>query len=443
MPDSIYNIEKKLDSFNYDERTDALSKLCEMARRSEITLPAPTTATNMHCHSFFSYNSYGYSPSKFAWLAGKAGLAVAGVIDFDVLDGADEFLQAGQAVDLKTSAGLETRVFVPEFSDKIINSPGQPGIAYHIGVGFNPKKLTGWVKNFLTDLKKTAQHRNRELTQRVNKYLSPVELDFEKDVLILTPSDNPTERHICLAYARKAAEIFGDKTRMAKFWTEKLAIDIKSSDLPESRELLNTIRTKTIKRGGPGYVRPDAGAFPTIRKTNEFFLAAGAIPTLAWLDGTSQAESNPEKLLQVAVENGAAAVNIIPDRNYTPGVKDEKLANLYNFVDAAEKMRLPIIVGTEMNSPGQKFVDSFDTPELSPLVPVFLKGAYIVYAHSVLENASGLGYTSQWAGKNFPSAAEKNQFYHELGRTIQPRYENKLTGLDENITPEQILRKIR
>jgi len=400
MPDSIYNIEKKLDSFNYDERTDALSKLCEMARRSEITLPAPTTATNMHCHSFFSYNSYGYSPSKFAWLAGKAGLAVAGVIDFDVLDGADEFLQAGQAVDLKTSAGLETRVFVPEFSDKIINSP-------------------------------------------VNKYLSPVELDFEKDVLILTPSDNPTERHICLAYARKAAEIFGDKTRMAKFWTEKLAIDIKSSDLPESRELLNTIRTKTIKRGGPGYVRPDAGAFPTIRKTNEFFLAAGAIPTLAWLDGTSQAESNPEKLLQVAVENGAAAVNIIPDRNYTPGVKDEKLANLYNFVDAAEKMRLPIIVGTEMNSPGQKFVDSFDTAELSPLVPVFLKGAYIVYAHSVLENASGLGYTSQWAGKNFPSAAEKNQFYHELGRTIQPRYENKLTGLDENITPEQILRKIR
>ena len=106
-------------------------------------------------------------------------------------------------------------------------------------------------------------------------------------------------------------------------------------------------------------------------------------------------------------------------------------------------MDLPVIVGTEMNSPGQKFVDSFESTELSPLVPVFLKGAYIVYAHSVLENASSLGYTSQWAGRNFPGAAEKNEFFRELGEKLQPQSENKLAGLDENITPEQILRKIR
>ena len=443
MPDSIDQLEKKLDSFNADERSEALQTLCEMARAGKIMLPASAAATNMHCHTFFSYNSYGYSPSKFAWLARKAGLAVAGVIDFDVLDGAEEFLRAGESVGLKTCAGLETRVFVPEFSDKVINSPGEPGIAYHIGVGFNEKKITGWTKDFLADLKKTTQQRNRELTHRVNKYLSPVELDFEKDVLILTPSGNPTERHICLAYARKAAELFGDETSLGKFWVEKLVVDINSLELPESMELLNTIRAKTIKRGGPGYVRPDAGVFPAMRKTNEFFLAAGAIPTLAWLDGTSEAESDSEKFLRTAVENGAAAVNIIPDRNFTPGVKDEKLANLYDFVSAAERMNLPVIVGTEMNSPGQKFVDSFEAAELSPLVPVFLKGAFIVYAHSVLENASGLGYTGEWTGRNFPGAAEKNEFFRELGEKLQPQSENKLAGLDENITPQQILRKIR
>ena len=40
----------------------------------------------------------------------------------------------------------------------------------------------------------------------------------------------------------------------------------------------------------------------------------------------------------------------------------------------------------------QKFVDDFGSEEFSPLVPVFLKGAHIVYAHSVLQRAGGLGY---------------------------------------------------
>ena len=80
----------------------------------------------------FPLNSYGYSPSKFAWLARKQGLAVAAIVDFDVLDGVDEFLDAAQMVGLKAFAGLETRVFAPEFAEEIINSPGEPGIAYHI-----------------------------------------------------------------------------------------------------------------------------------------------------------------------------------------------------------------------------------------------------------------------------------------------------------------------
>ena len=95
--------------------------------------------------------------------------------------------------------------------------------------------------------------------------------------------------------------------------------------------------------------------------------------------------------------HGAAALNIIPDRNYTPGVKDQKLQNLYDVVELAEKHHFPIIVGTEMNAPGNKFVDSFGTAELKPLAPVFLKGAHIVYAHSVLQRQSGLGYLSAWA----------------------------------------------
>ena len=56
--------------------------------------------------------------------------------------------------------------------------------------------------------------------------------------------------------------------------------------------------------------------------------------------------------------------------------------NLYEVIEMAEKHGFPVIVGTEMNAPGNKFVDNFAAAELQPLVPVFLKGAHIVYAHS-------------------------------------------------------------
>ena len=443
MPVSIEELEQELDSFDPAERKQALSSLCEKVGASEITLPGSGTAVNLHCHTFFSYNTYGYSPSKFAWLARKAGLAVAGVVDFDVLDALHEFLQACRMLGLKGCAGLETRVFVPEFSDRVINSPGEPGISYHMGVGFPSADVPDEQTEFLQGLRAMAQQRNRDLMSRVNKYLRPVELDYEEDVLVLTPSGNATERHMCLAYARKAREIFSQTDALAAYWSEKLSVDAKSLGLPESRELLNTIRAKTMKRGGVGYVLPDKGSFPCLADTNEFLLAAGAIPTVTWLDGTSEGEKAIEELLEVVMSTGSTAINVIPDRNYGPGTPQEKLENLYDVVELAQKLHLPIVVGTEMNSPGQKFVDDFDSDELSPLVPVFLRSAYIIYAHSVLQQQCGLGYTSEWTRKNFRSVAEKNRFFEKLGGLIQPAQEDKLAGLDNGTTPQQMLDKLR
>jgi len=438
----IEELEHKLDSFEPIERKKALTALCEKVKAGEITLPETGTDVNLHCHTFFSYNTYGYSPSKFAWLARKAGLAVVEVVDFDVLDAVEEFLEAARMLGLKGCAGMETRVFVPEFSDRVINSPGEPGISYHMGVGFPSSDVPEEQKAFLLGLRETAQQRNRDLMGRVNKYLQPLSLDYQRDVLVLTPSGNPTERHICLAYARKAKEIFGDTDALDNFWSKKLGTDAKSLGLPEGRDLLNTIRARTMKRGGVGYVLPDKGSFPTMADTNRFILAAGAIPVHTWLDGTSEGEKAIEELLQVAMSTGSAAINVIPDRNYGPGASEEKLENLYQLVELAEKLHLPIVVGTEMNSPGQKFVDDFGSDELSPLVPVFLKGAHIIYAHSVLQQKCGLGYTSDWAKKNFASVAEKNKFFQALGSSLQPEDEDKVVGLSEDVTADEVLDKV-
>jgi predicted TIM-barrel fold metal-dependent hydrolase len=261
-------------------------------------------------------------------------------------------------------------------------------------------------------------------------------------VLVLTPSGNATERHVCLAYARKAREAFEDDDALSKFWVEKLGREAESVELPEGIDLLNMIRAKTMKRGGAGYVVPDKGSFPLMADFNRFVLAAGGIPTMTWLNGLSEGEQALEELVEVAMSAGTVAINFIPDRDYTPGVKDQKLENLYQVVELAEELGLPVVVGTEMNSPGQKFVDDFDSQELSPVSGVFLEGAYIVYAHSVLQQAAGLGYTSEWAENNFGSVAEKNEFFERLGRSLEVENEGVLGDLSEDATTQQILEKI-
>ncbi len=425
--------EKQLDSFDAAQRGQALAALCLEVREGRLRLPPPGGEVNLHAHTFFSYNAYGYSPSKFAWLARKAGLAAAGVVDFDVLDALEEFLEAGRRVGLKTCVSLESRVFVPEFATRVINSPGEPGISYHMGVGFTRKSP----HPFLAQMRASAQARTREVLARVNPSLRPLELAYEKDVLPLTPNGNATERHLCEAFERKAAQAFPQPDRRAAFWQEKLG-----DAPPAGAKLQNLIRAKTMKKGGPGYVQPGAGSFPLMADMNRFVLESGAIPTLTWLDGTSDGEQCLDELFAVAAKSGAAALNIIPDRNYTPGVKDQKLANLQQVVRKAQERELPIVVGTEMNAPGNKFVDSFQTVELAPLLPIFLRGAHIVCAHSVLQGRAGLGYLSPWASHAFAHATAKNDFFEKLGRQLTPETEARLAGLTDTAAPDQVLARV-
>jgi hypothetical protein len=95
-----------------------------------------------------------------------------------------------------------------------------------------------------------------------------------------------------------------------------------------------------------------------------------------------------------------------------------------------------------MNSPGNKFVDSFGTAELAPLVTVFLRGAHIIYGHSVLQRQSGLGYLSPWAKKTFAAVKAKNEFFERLGSELQPASEDRLRGLTAEATADQVLAKI-
>ncbi len=420
-------IQRAVDDLNYfspQTRRAALQSLSPDETRLSLDGmgPAPATpAVNLHCHTFFSYNAKGLSPTGVAWLARSLGWKAAGIVDFDVLDGVDEFMDAAAHLHMPAVAGIESRVFIPELADVEINSPGEPGIAYHIGVGFVSSHASD--SKFLGQLKASAQARNRDIVSRVNAYLSPLAIDYSAHVLPLAPAGNPTERHLCDAYAAQARATFPRDADRAQFWADKLGVSPDTFDALETRpgEFQNLLRKKLMKRGGPGYVQPDSNAFPRLDAFNRFIAAEGAIPTVAWLDGCSQGEADADTLLDLHAKYGALALNIIPDRNWNIAdsvEKRTKLANLKAIVDAARRRSFPIVVGTEMNAPGQRDVDDFAAAELQPYLDTFLDGAKTVCAHSALQRHAGLGYVSPWAVRNFPEMRARCEFYRGIGTAL-------------------------
>ena len=291
--------------------------LLELVR--DENFPPVGNFVNAHAHTFYSFNYKGYSPSRFVLEARREGLEMGGIVDFDVLDGLEEFWDASRLLDLKGCVGIESRVFVPEFADREINSPGEPGISYHMGTGFTSTDIPVEAQSFLDNMRATSSERNKAMVNRVNDFLSPLILDYDLDVLPLTPNGNATERHLCLAYARKAASMFPVESELKSFWSEKLGVPADNiEDLPEGRPITDLIRAKTMKQGGVGYVKPDSGSFPKMAEMNAFVLQCGAIPTFTWLDGISDGEQSIEELVEVGRSTGVAAFNIIPDRITLP-----------------------------------------------------------------------------------------------------------------------------
>jgi hypothetical protein len=125
---------------------------------------------------------------------------------------------------------------------------------------------------------------------------------------------------------------------------------------------MNLIRAKTMKQGGPGYMqsRTATNSFPALADVQ---LAsrwpAERLPTVAWLDGTSDWRAGHGR----AMPGGRAQRSLPPSTSFRTVTshrvcKDQKLKNLYEVMALAEQLHWPVIAGTEMNSPGQKFVDN-------------------------------------------------------------------------------------
>lgn len=443
----IKKLENKLDDFNKDIRLETLHILKEKVNKSEINGIKKTNFVNLHCHSFFSFNAYGYSPEHIVWRAFKEGLEVVGIVDFDTLDGVDETLKAGEILGIKTVAGIETRVFIKEYSGKVINSPKEPGVYYLMGTGFYKKPVYRSVKdNFLLKMGDIAKQRNLKMLNKINDFLKDIKIDYEKDVIPLTPQGNVTERHILVALDKKVRLWRSDAVeKLISFWTDKLQVDGNRvlSGIHNEQELQELIRMKLMKYGGIGYVIPEKDSFPSLDEVIDMIENADALPTATWLDGTNEGERNIKEFLQFLIKKGVILLNIIPDRNWN--IKDDeekeiKIRNLKEVIKVARELDLPVIAGTEMNKFRQKFVDDFTVPEMSPYLECFRCGAFFVYGHTQMAKNFNKGYNSRWAKKYLSGRIKRNDFYVKVGKLMHP--DENIQGLkDDSISPDEIMKR--
>jgi hypothetical protein len=405
-----------LSDFSEDARRDALKQLASAAQ-----FPEPGSSFNMHCHSFFSYNADGWSPSRVAFECRRRALCASALCDFDVLDGLEEFLAAGRLLALRSAVHLETRAYVREQSCVDISSPGEPGVAYIMGCGFTGLPASGTPQAAtLAQLRQGAQDRNLALIARVNATLPAIAIDYARDVLPLTPKGVATERHIIRAYCTRAKAAFDDPAARTAFWAPLLKCDAAAypaieANVPKMEDLA---RNALAKRGGIGYIQPTDKTFPLADDFTRWVRACGAIPTIAWLDGTSGGEADCDGLLDLMVGKGCAALNIIPDRNWNLKKPEEaalKQAKLDEVVKGCVRRSLPINIGTEMNKGGLPFVDDITGPVLSKYAAEFTEGMRVMVGQTLLGFYAHAPYLGERAEAEFKDLQKRNAFYASVG----------------------------
>lgn len=374
-----------LSDFNEETRRKCLEKISGLIKEGNIQRNSDLKPwINLHIHTFHSYNYNNWSPSRIIFEGWKVGLKYIGTVDFDTLAAVEETGIAGKLLGIGAVGGLESRVFIDEMKDVVINSPQEPGIYYLCGKGFTecPDENSDTGK-FFQHIKEIAQGRNKKVIEKLNIYLKDVVVDYERDVLPLTPSENPTERHIIEAYQRRSEEVLGEKVDI--FWADILKMDvdrIMETRINRRADFQELLRKALIKYGGPGYMPPERKNFPSFDDMIKMTEKAGGIPTGTWLDGTNLGEENPEQLLEFLKGKGIKVITIIPDRNYN--IKDDKerelkVRKLDEFMSACQKIDMPVVCGTEMNKYGQPFVDNFTSPVLKRYLSYFLSSAKVFF----------------------------------------------------------------
>ena len=360
---------KQLNANTKEERLAAARALKKLIDSGEMTAPEKQDYTNNHVHTTYSFSPY--SPTKAVWMALMSGLSTVGIIDHDAINGAPEFVEAGEIFKIPTTIGFEMRT---DWSNTIlngrrINNPDQVSSAYICAHGLPHTQIES-ANAYLSNIRKAREKRSRAMTGRLNVLLQPhgITLSYDRDVMPLScavDGGEVTERHILFALSNKLIERFGKGLTLIGFLEGTLGLALSASQktllADEAGEvyaydLLNVLKGGFISRI---YVDSTSEETPDVREAVTVIKSLGAIPSYCYLGDVAASPTGDKKSqifedeylddLFVALRDiGFNAVAYMPSRN-TAAQLDRvmQLCDDYGFMQ---------ISGEDINQPRQSFI---------------------------------------------------------------------------------------
>ncbi|MBE7025582.1 MAG: PHP domain-containing protein [Ruminococcaceae bacterium] len=362
-------MEALLNDKNVAVRLDALRKLIE-------TTPAPEGGGHVNNHIHTTYSFSPYSPTKAIWMARQSGLQTAGIMDHDSVGGCREFIEAGKIAGLATTIGVECRCSFANtpIAGRRINNPDQDSVAY-VTIHAIPHKYIDRVAAFFAPYTAKRNERNRKMIEKINA-LTPVTLDFEKDVVPLSnfnEGGSITERHILFALALKLLDYTDDICGLLESMGVKLSDKVRGYLTDETNphkayDLLGVLKSSLIEK-----IYIDATEeCPDVRDIIALGKEIDAIVAYAYLGDVGDSVTGDKKtqkfedeylpqLFETLHDLGFSAVTYMPSRNTM-----EQLLRLKEF---CKQYNLMEVSGEDINSPRQSFVcEALQNPVFSNLI---------------------------------------------------------------------------
>jgi len=336
---------------------------------------------NLHIHTNESFSVFN-SPSEAVWHAYNEDIEYFGINDHYTTNGYKEFEEACNIAGIKPVFSIEAVSMNNEFLEKNIrfNDPDNPGRTYIVGKGVT-RSLEKGSKGYkiLNTMREAIQNRNRNIVEKINKYLIDNGYNFElsyEDVRNLTPKGNATERHVVEAFCNLIKRSIVDMDKQIELYIKLLNVDINRDILNDPQELQTIVRSRLVKNGMPCYVEEDEKAFTSIENLVGIYREYGAIPTYPLL-GTpiTEAEKGIEELIDNAKAHGLYAFDLFDFRTEKYRAKE--------VVEIAKENGFPVFIGTEHNT--KRMIPIVGELGKNPdLYGYFRKSAQFVYGHQVL-----------------------------------------------------------
>lgn len=350
-----------------------IEELRELKKRLDMNLvsaPPDTHYVNNHIHTTYSFSPY--TPTDAVYTAWKNGLKTAGIMDHDSVGGAKEFIEAGAAICMPITVGMECRVDMAATSlvGRRLNNPDQISIAYVAMHGI-PHQNIDRVNDFIAPYREKRNIRNRKMCEKITDIMAPysVSLDFDTDVLPLSnysKGGSVTERHILFALTEKITKEYDTPEKVIEFLKNKMNIKLSS----KNEELI------AAGQSTPGLYKYDILGALKSNLVEKFYIDAtdecpavddfikmvhdnGGIAAYAYLGDVGQSVTGDKKaqkfeddyldeLFEVLYTLNFDAVTYMPTRN--------TLEQLNRIMKLCDKYGFFQISGEDINSPRQSFI---------------------------------------------------------------------------------------